>query len=72
MPLLEELDALRGRFLRLKHLPFVDLKAQIGLSDSALMAFANGRSIADWKLLRIEQWCDAREKMLAEMPLCSD
>lgn len=62
MKVLEALDELRGRVVRLRQgRAFSDLAPLIGISRPTLFNFINGKPITAANLSRIEMWCDQEE-----------
>jgi hypothetical protein len=59
------LDALRGRFMRLRgNVPYEQLAAPTGLSPATLKSFVYGHQITTRTAMAIEQWCDRTEAAL--------
>ena len=57
------LDALRGRFHRLRaSRPYEVIASEIGASHTALKRFAHGVPVREVTLLLIEDWCLRQEQ----------
>lgn len=57
------LDALRGRFHRLRaSRPYEIIAPEIGVSHTALKRFAHGTPVREVTLLLIEAWCLRQER----------
>ena len=64
MPALQDaLDALRGRFHRLRaSRPYEEIAPEIQVSHTALKRFAHGIPVREVTLLLIEAWCLQQEQ----------
>ena len=62
MTIIENIDLLRGRYLRqLKHCREEKIAVQIGLHRNTLSAFRRGAWVHTGSLAKIEAWCQEQE-----------
>ena len=62
MTIIENIDLLRGRYLRqAKHCKEDDIALKIGLHRNTLSAFRRGSWVHTTSLVKIEAWCQEQE-----------
>ena len=56
------IDALRGRFLRLRTRPFEEMQEDVRVSHFTLKRFAQGKPVQEGTLRLIDAWCARQEE----------